>query len=151
MCLKKSHVIQKLAAVNLVYKSEIPLCSKVQEESEAVVISPNGFVACPLLVLAPKNLKLRKPVEYGVSDSCPGEFLLFNDRNICVKSIEIRLLLGAGFDCCIEVFADRFPRASAIGKGIPQEVRTCEVGGTTSGSKVDPVVAPSFAFANLSI
>lgn len=106
---KESHVIQKLAAVNLVDKSEIPLRSEVEEESQAVVIRSNGFVAYPLLVLASKNLKFRKPVEYGVGNFCPGGFLLFNNGDACVDSIEICLLLRACIDCCIEVVAGGLP------------------------------------------
>jgi hypothetical protein len=44
------------------------LSSEVEEESEAVVVSTQGFFALALLVFALKKLKLGEPLKDSISD-----------------------------------------------------------------------------------
>jgi hypothetical protein len=61
------------------------------------------------------------------------------------------LLALLGVDCRIEVVANRFPGAGAVGERIPQEIGTGEIGRSAPTSKIDFLIAPSLAFADLPI
>ena len=92
-------------------------------------VRPQRLLAFSLLVFTLKELQLSEPLIHGVGDfRCRLVFVL-HDRHVCVESFEVRLLALLGVNCRIEVVANRFPRTGAVGKRIPQEVRTSEIGG----------------------
>jgi len=74
-----------------------------------------------------------------------------NDGDVCIESFKVCLLALLSVDCRIEVVADRFPWTGAVGERVPQEVGTGEIGRSTPAPKIDLLVAPSLAFADLPI
>lgn len=77
--------------------------------------------------------------------------MFLNDGNICIESFKVRLLALLGVDCRIEVVVNGLPRTGAVGERIPQEVGTGEIGRSAPASKIDLLVPPCLAFADLSI
>jgi len=104
------------------------------------------------LVFALKELKFGELLIDGVSYFCPTSVVLvLNDRDVCVESFEVCLLALTSGDCFIEVIADVFPRTGAVGKRVPQEIGTSEIGWAAPTTQIDLLIAPGFAFADLAI
>jgi hypothetical protein len=105
-----------------------------------------------LLIFALKKLKLSEPLIHGVRDFRPTSiFLILNDGYVCVESIEVCLLAFTGGDRLIEIVADVFPRTGAVSERVPQEIGTGEIGGAAPTTDIDLFIAPSLAFADLTI
>jgi hypothetical protein len=77
--------------------------------------------------------------------------LVLDNRNVCVESFEICLLALLSVDCRIEVVADGFLGTGAVAQRVPQEVGTCEIGGSAPAPEIDFLVAASLAFADLPV
>ena len=86
------------------------LGGKVEEESEAVIVSPERFLALPLLVFPLKKLKLGEPLKHRVSDFRPTGFVcVLNDGDVCIESFKVCVLALLSVDCRIEVIANGLP------------------------------------------
>ena len=103
----------------MIWVANVVLDSEVEKESEPVVVRPRRLLALALLILALKQLKLSEPLINSVGDFRPTSFVLIvNNRDVGVESLEVCLLALSGCDRFVEIFADVFPRSSAVSQRV---------------------------------